>query len=751
MSLGVEKGTPIINRVVTEGTSVMPPFATTNPHKLLEIKAGLGRPEVDGIKIDVPEIRDSDPLKVAEAKARMAYEAAGNQPVIIEDTSLHIDDLAELFPATFVKSWGATRTNRGKICTFLNKRSSRTATARTIFAAFDGETVQTRSGQITGRIAKKPVGSGNFGWDDIFIPDHQDDLEGWDENPRTFAEMTQAEKMQLSMRQEALQKLKDDPFALGIMVHALGGSVDMELAAINHEYFKGPEMAQARKHAFRLRSLQGIEPNEELAINGAQLPPFHEIDLGHGIKQYVIDPNSADIGLIVTDYDRRKVMNGNQTRLVLNRDGHPTFLQHNEGSYHRALAARAYEYALHHNPEMYAKLRRMMAGEMTEERPNIPSEVLKEMLGKKPGENTMEDDDVQTFKVPGFTDLAYTRQYSEQPTSRSKAAMSHIINRNGIPTSMLAMGGMPPVTGSRDTVATAALSFTRSYIAHNSLFVPFERRVNLFNESKAYVEEMIPGDENEDIRRIAVAQIGICISGNNMETITKQSEQAMDAGCGSMRIYTTNPGPEVVETARTIGKMWQNKKTDKHTFPFHLCVGPIVDKKQSDELLKVSKEYGLALTLLSGHGGGENCTSLEGGAAANAIEIMYDLIQDPDFNRVSLGFEGGLGTWFGPWMGLIDVISKDGSAVRGCVETQGGLSVLHKSGAVVQPYSGTASPWTQMLERTLFPQLAPRTNHAGQLNNNEGKPGYMKVSHWAPSICNYLGSCPVNCINGAAF
>ena len=750
MAVGVEIGTPIVNEVIpvekrsqSELLQHLPPLGTTNPHKIKEFASGIGMPVelLETIKVDVDEIQDDSLEKVVRAKAIGAYEAAGGIPVIVEDTALTIYELTDICPPPFVKFWGEDRNRRNKICRILDG-NDRSAQSETIYAVYDGNEVQMRKGRVTGRIADKPTGNPEFGWDDIFIPDGQEGLEGREEGsePRTFAQMTLDEKKELSMRQEAIRKIMEDPFSVGIWVHALTKTLQMERDAIQTEYFKGPHMAQARKHAFGLRSLGGIEANGDLAINTEDLPPFYERKLHPDITQYTLDPDSPDLGVIITGYDLRKLPNGKYTRLLINPDGRPSFMQHAAESYERALASRAYEYSLHHNPTMYEHLREMMNGKKTADRPNQPSPIIESLLGGKtklvdPESGEEEVLEFEATSVPGFTDLAYARQYSEESRSRTQAAKNHILNRNGIPTSIFALGGMPPVTGFRDVVTTSALSFMRSYIPHNNLFVDFDRRKKMFDECKTYVEDMIPGEENDDIRKLAVAQIGVCVSGNDIEAIAHQTEELIDSGCGSLRIYTTNPGPEVPDAARAIGKMVKEKRDPKEKLPFHLCVGPIVDEVQAEELRKISEEYGIALTLIAGHGGGENCTSLEGGAAANAIEIVYKLTQKEEFNNVSLGFEGGLGTWFGPWMGRIEQISKDGSMVRGCVETHGGLCILHSSGVPVQPYSGTASPYTQMIEQTLFPHVN-RTNPAGQLKNNEGKPGYMKASNWAVSITN---------------
>jgi XTP/dITP diphosphohydrolase len=734
MAVGIEQGTQILNRIITEPDGYIPPFATGNIDKINEIAAILGTTPDQLLVLNpkIDEIQSRNPDDVIKAKAKAAFEATGGIPVIVEDTSLKIPVVESKFPPTMVKYWAEQTTDRAEIAEEVNRKKDPRALAQTKLAVFDGKNVQVRTGTTPGTIPEKLTGFFGFGFDDMFMP------EG---SKKTFAEMTLDEKNEYSMRKKALEKMMEDPFAVGTYVFALNEAIQMELDAINEEFFKGPEMAQARKHAFNLKVLGNIQPNEELEVHKEDLPPFYEVKLHPDITQYTHDPKSNDLGLLITSYDMRELYDGTPTRLLRNPDGRPTFLQHGEKSLKRALAARAYEFSLHHNPKRYESLRQMLAGKKTEPRANIRSEVLDKMLGIIPnlGEILSEDEVASgdIFEVPGFTGLAYTREYSPNSLSRNKGANDHIINRNGIPTSVFALGGMPPVTGSENVIRTAALSFMRSYIPHNSLFVDFDRRLGLFRESKAQIENIIDDPENEDIKKLALAQIGICLSGKNIQDIQKETNLLIDEGCSSVRIYTTNPGREVTDSAEEICKI-AAKRQKKGELPFHLCVGPIADTHQAKILQKTAQEYGVALTLLAGHGGGENCTSLEGGAAANAIEIMYQMSLDKDFNDVSLGFEGGLGSWYGPWMGIIDQVSKDGSIVRGTVESQGGLCVLHKTKKAVQIYHGTAGPGTQMPENTLYPHLAKRTNPAGQLYNNEGRPNYMEASRWAQSITHHF-------------
>ncbi|MFA9289335.1 MAG: hypothetical protein ACEQSA_05670 [Weeksellaceae bacterium] len=523
----------------------------------------------------------------------------------------------------------------------------------------------------------------------------------------------------------------DDTAALGVAVFGFYTALSMETDSIDFEYFQGDEMRKARKHAYGLSTLGGMQENENLEIGPENLLPFHEIKLHDDIYQYTVSPNSPDIGVLITEYDLRETVGGNNTRLHTSSDGRPIFLQHTAEAYQRALASRAYEFFIHHNPDMYANLRTMIGDNAvrTEPRSNTRSPVLEDLLG-------FDYDTYQGSLVPGFSDLAYRRLYSDEPMSRTEAAKNHIINRNGIPTSILALGGMPTVTGSRDVVTTAALSFMRSYISHNSVFVDFDRRLELYQESKTYVDNLFPEEENADIKRLVNAQIGVCVSGNNIDQIRHEVTQLADKGCRSIRIYTTNPGPEVVDAARSICEIAAANNYQDEGFPFHLCVGPIVDYTQAQKLQEIAQTNGVALTLLVGHGGGENCTSLEGGAAANALEIMYQLSLDENFNDVAIGFEGGLGTLFGPWMGIIDVISKDGSLVRGGVENGYGLHVLHKNDIPVQPYHGSASAVTRAIEQAVSGGKVIRTLKSGQQAAVEGKPNYGKAAQHSPSIVN---------------
>jgi XTP/dITP diphosphohydrolase len=169
-------------------------IATSNPHKVREIQAILGRP-LEQVSLDLPEIQAVEVSAVIRHKARQAFHAAG-RAVLVEDTGLYFH------------AWnGARRAHslvhgqRGQrgVVPHVRWFADRRATARTCLGYFDGEEEHIFTGAIEGSIALHPRGASGFGWDAIFIP------AGWD---RTFGEGSAEEKHAISMRKLAVEGLR---------------------------------------------------------------------------------------------------------------------------------------------------------------------------------------------------------------------------------------------------------------------------------------------------------------------------------------------------------------------------------------------------------------------------------------------------------------------------------------------------------------------------------------------------------------
>jgi inosine triphosphate pyrophosphatase len=170
-------------------------FITGNKNKFEEAKAIL--PDLEQMDVDLPEIQEIDPKEIIKAKLEEALKHHKGF-FIVEDTSLYINALNGL-PGPLIKWFMKTMGNNG-LANLAQKLGNPKAQAKTIIGyATDDGNVHFFEGSISGEIVF-PQGDTNFGWDPIFKPD------GYDV---TFAEISKEEKNKISMRKQAIQKLKE--------------------------------------------------------------------------------------------------------------------------------------------------------------------------------------------------------------------------------------------------------------------------------------------------------------------------------------------------------------------------------------------------------------------------------------------------------------------------------------------------------------------------------------------------------------
>lgn len=183
--------------------------ASANPGKVAEIAdllAGLvelvPRPE------SVPEVIEDSGTLIGNArlKARTICAAVG-APALADDTGLEVDALGGapgVDTAHFAGPGCSDADNRTRLLAELGSvpPADRTARFRTIVMVVwpDGRELAVE-GVCEGAIAPVERGERGFGYDALFVPAEGDG--------RTFAEMSLAEKQQLSHRARALRSLLD--------------------------------------------------------------------------------------------------------------------------------------------------------------------------------------------------------------------------------------------------------------------------------------------------------------------------------------------------------------------------------------------------------------------------------------------------------------------------------------------------------------------------------------------------------------
>ncbi|MFC3477497.1 RdgB/HAM1 family non-canonical purine NTP pyrophosphatase [Halobacterium litoreum] len=172
-------------------------FVTTNPGKVREAEDYLAaRYAVEQFDYDYAEIQSDDLAAIAARGAEEAYDAQDDgAPVIVDDAGLFVRAL-DGFPGPY-SSYVEDTLGIERVWNVAEDLDDRRAAFRCTVAFTDGETTETFSGAVQGRLVA-PRGDGGFGYDPIFEHDGE-----------TFAEMDTAEKNALSHRGRALAKLAD--------------------------------------------------------------------------------------------------------------------------------------------------------------------------------------------------------------------------------------------------------------------------------------------------------------------------------------------------------------------------------------------------------------------------------------------------------------------------------------------------------------------------------------------------------------
>ncbi len=182
--------------------------ASHNLGKVREIGAllaPLGVEAVSAGELGLPEPEETEPTFVGNAilKARAAAEASG-LPALADDSGLEVLALGG-DPGVLSARWAGEGRDFGlamrKVWDALQARRATDFSARFVCVlalAQPGGDVQSFEGEARGSIVWPPRGDKGFGYDPIFLPTGLD---------RTFGEMSHDEKLPLTHRAHAFEKL----------------------------------------------------------------------------------------------------------------------------------------------------------------------------------------------------------------------------------------------------------------------------------------------------------------------------------------------------------------------------------------------------------------------------------------------------------------------------------------------------------------------------------------------------------------
>ena len=185
-------------------------LATTNPHKVREIRALLEGLDVEIVGLDAlppieaPEESGTTFAENAALKARY-YASRTGLPAIAEDSGLEIDALGGAPGVESARFHGQHSTYPEKFAALyamLESNGGRDSTARFVCAvavADDGGVLFETRGTVEGRISPEPRGAHGFGYDPIFF---------YPPEGRTLAQVDDEVKRAVSHRGAAFREVR---------------------------------------------------------------------------------------------------------------------------------------------------------------------------------------------------------------------------------------------------------------------------------------------------------------------------------------------------------------------------------------------------------------------------------------------------------------------------------------------------------------------------------------------------------------
>jgi XTP/dITP diphosphohydrolase len=182
-------------------------LATQNKHKVEEISALLQDHFIVRDLSTLPiteEIPETGTTLVENSLQKARYIAEKFQvSCLADDSGLEVEALAGapgVYSARYAGVPKNDQANLELLLKNLSGQSNRRARFVTVLTYFYEGTYHSYEGEIQGEIVEAPRGNQGFGYDPIFQPENEH---------RTFAEMTLAEKNHIAHRARALEKFKN--------------------------------------------------------------------------------------------------------------------------------------------------------------------------------------------------------------------------------------------------------------------------------------------------------------------------------------------------------------------------------------------------------------------------------------------------------------------------------------------------------------------------------------------------------------
>lgn len=186
--------------------------ASSNAHKIKELQAIMGKFGMEVVSrkdAGIPDfeiVEDGETFEANSLKKAVEIMKVSGEITVADDSGLMVDYLGGapgVYSARFAgEECDDTKNNEKliKLLAGLSQEDRKAQFVSVVTLAFpNGETIVAR-GECPGRIIEVPTGENGFGYDPLFVP------EGIE---KTYAQLTDEEKNQISHRAKALEKLEE--------------------------------------------------------------------------------------------------------------------------------------------------------------------------------------------------------------------------------------------------------------------------------------------------------------------------------------------------------------------------------------------------------------------------------------------------------------------------------------------------------------------------------------------------------------
>lgn len=252
----------------------------------------------------------------------------------------------------------------------------------------------------------------------------------------------------------------------------------------------------------------------------------------------------------------------------------------------------------------------------------------------------------------------------------------------------------PDVWNSSSAISTMAASFGLALLPRNGIMTDIERQASLAKETFKKLDNLKNTllDKRSDAKEVHnfwKKNVGAVLEPTQDKALSR-AERLYKEGIRMFRIYSPEPGTEIITTTKAIRKHFGSE--------IEIFAGQVVDVVQAKKVEEAGADG-----IFVGIGGGGRCiTGIRSGSAIDWPMLVWNLRGEINIPVI---VEGGASDHVAVSLLLgATAISTSRVVAGGTIESPGGILYFSdQSGRLFKPYGGEASARTKYLEGKILP------------------------------------------------